>query len=359
MLDQLVKLDQFQSYSICPENPTGERNKGASALTGTGAFFSRKLGPGFKMSPSVEIPAGEAWVLGKIQGEGKITHIWLTCPESAWRDLILECTWDNEKEPSVQVPVGDFFCNGWCQPSLVNSLPIVVAPKGGFNSYWEMPFVEGAKLVLRNLYHKSCIVYYQIDYCLGKLEGIPARFHAQFRRTNPTKKGEPHVILDNVFGRGHYVGTYLAWQSNSCDWWGEGEMKFYLDEDKEYPSICSTGTEDYFGGAYNFEQPHGNYCGYSTPFLGLSQIIRPDGLYSSQQRFGMYRWHIQDRIRFQEKIRVSIQPLGVRCDSQYLCLQEDIASTAYWYQEEPHETFPTLPDEEGRYVTRKIDWEEE
>lgn len=359
MMENLGRLDNFKSYSICPENPSGERNQACRAKNGTGAYFSRNLGEGFKMSPSVEIEAGQEYVLGEIRGMGEISYIWMTCPVSAWRDLIFECYWDDEETPSVQVPVGDFFCNGWCEPSLVNSLPIVAAPKGGFNSYWKMPFKCSAKIVLKNLYHKNCIVYYQIDYCKGNMGDDMACFHAQFRRTNPTLNKIPHTILDGVKGRGYYVGTYLAWQSNSCDWWGEGEVKFYLDEDEDYPSICSTGTEDYFGGAYNFEQPPGSYCGYSTPYLGLSQIIKPDGVYQSQQRFGLYRWHIQDRIRFDEKIKVTVQPLGVRCGSQYVCLQEDIASTAYWYQIEPHGEFPALPEEEERYVSRKIPWEEE
>lgn len=356
MLDKLCRIDNFKSYSICPENPTGERNQACRAVTGTGAYFSRNLGPGFKMSPSVEIKAGEAYTLGEIQGMGEITHIWMTCPVDAWRDLILECYWDGETLPSVQVPVGDFFCNGWCEPVNVTSLPIAVAPRGGFNSYWCMPFRKNARLVLRNLYHKSCIVYYQIDYSIGETGEDTACFHAQFRRTNPTQDRQPHIILDGVEGQGHYVGTYLAWQSNSCDWWGEGEVKFYLDEDKEYPSISSTGTEDYFGGAYNFEQPEGSYCEYSTPYLGLPQIIRPDGLYQSQQRFGMYRWHIEDRIRFGKSLKVSVQPLGVRCGNRFMCLREDIASTAYWYQLEPHVKFPELPSDDERYVSRKINW---
>lgn len=209
---------------------------------------------------------------------------------------------------------------------------------------------------MRNLYYEDCVIYYQIDYTRKKLDDEPAYFHAQFRRKNPTAKGEPYLILDQVKGRGHYVGTYLAWQSNSCDWWGEGEVKFFLDGDYEFPTICSTGTEDYFGGAYNFEQPQGQYCSYSTPFLGFAQMAPPDGLYTSQQRFGMYRWHIYDKIQFEEEIRVQIQPLGVRYNQKYMLLQEDIASVAVWYQTEPHAAFPELPGEEERYVTRKIDW---
>jgi hypothetical protein len=172
-------------------------------------------------------------------------------------------------------------------------------------------------------------------------------FHAQWRRSNPLAYKTVHTLLDGVAGTGHYVGTYLAWQVNNKGWWGEGEIKFYLDGDKDFPTICGTGTEDYFGGAWNFEHPKGEYGVYSTPFLGLPQVIKPDGLYSSQQRFGMYRWHIMDPIRFEENLRVTIQALGWRSEQRYLPLQDDIASVAFWYQTEPHSPHPPLPDIDG------------
>ncbi len=135
----------------------------------------------------------------------------------------------------------------------------------------------------------------------------------------------------------------MAWGVNSNGWWGEGEFKFFIDGDSEFPTICGTGTEDYFGGAWNFEHPAGEYGVYSTPFLGLPQVIRPDGLYQSQQRFGMYRWHVMDPVRFCEDLRVTVQALGWRSTIEgkrrYLPLQDDIASTAFWYQEEPHVPF--------------------
>lgn len=356
LFSDLTHLSKEKTFSICPENPSGEKGGACQAETGTGAYFARNLGRGYKISPSVVIEKGKEYTLGEIEGEGMITHIWMTCPVDAWRNLILEFYWDDEKKPSVQTPVGDFFCNGWCDPVNVNAFPVSVNPCGGFNSFWRMPFKKKARLVMRNLHTEDCVVYYQIDYCKKDIGEETAYFHSQFRRTNPTLDKKPHVILDGVKGRGHYVGTYLAWQVNSCDWWGEGEVKFYLDGDEAYPTICSTGTEDYFGGAYNFEQPKGRYCTYSTPFLGLPQIITPDGLYSSQQRFGMYRFHILDKICFEQNLKVTIQPLGVRYDQQYLCLKDDIASAAFWYQTEPHADFPDLPEEEERYVSRKIDW---
>jgi hypothetical protein len=163
-----------------------------------------------------------------------------------------------------------------------------------------------------------------------------------------------YTIVDGIRGRGQYVGTYMAWGVNNTGWWGEGEIKFYIDGDREWPTICGTGTEDYFCGSYNFENKEtGAYQEFTTPYAGLHQVIRPDGLYSSQQRFGMYRWHIMDPIRFQEDLRVTIQALGWRGlpqapgvggEPRYLPLQDDIASVAYWYQTLPTAPFPPLPD---------------
>jgi Protein of unknown function (DUF2961). len=125
---------------------------------------------------------------------------------------------------------------------------------------------------------------------------------------------------------------------------GRGEVKFYMDGDREFPTICGTGTEDYFGGAWKFEHPPGQYGVFSTPFLGLHQVIQPDGLYRSQQRFGMYRWHIMDPIRFYEDLKVTIQALVWRSDGRYLPRRDDIASTAFWFQAEPHAPFDPIPD---------------
>jgi hypothetical protein len=146
------------------------------------------------------------------------------------------------------------------------------------------------------------------------------------------------------------VGTYIAWGVNNSGWWGEGEVKFFLDGDDEFPTICGTGTEDYFGGAWNFEHPKGEYGAFSTAFLGLPQVVKPDGLYRSQQRFGMYRWHIPDPVRFEEDLRVTIQALGWRSGRRYLPLQDDISSVAYWYQAEPHAAYPQLPGPDGLEV---------
>lgn len=342
-LGNLSRLSNAQTRSISAENISGEKGKAGMATEGTGAKAARDLGQGWKVSPSVNIPANSSCTMAVIEGPGVIQHMWMTCAPNAWRDFIFTIYWDDEKEPSVKVPLGDFFCNGWCERSNVNSLPISVNPAGGFNSYWEMPFRKSAKIVMENRSDRDIILYYQIDYALTDIPEDMAYFHAQWRRSNPLKEKEVHTLIDGIKGKGHYVGTYMAWQVNSNGWWGEGEIKFYMDGDKEFPTICGTGTEDYFGGAWNFEQPKGEYGTFTTPFLGLHQVIKPDGLYHANQRFGMYRWHIMDPIRFEEDLTVTIQALGWRSGGRYESRKDDIASVAYWYQTEPHGPFPELP----------------
>ena len=347
-LGNLSHLSTAETRSISAENPTGEKGRGGMATEGTGAGAARELGRGWKVSPSINIAGNETATLAEIEGPGAIQHIWLTVHPQHWRSLVLRIFWDDEETPSVETPLGDFFCSGWGERCNVNSLPVAVNPAGGFNCYWEMPFRQSARITVENLSPDDVRgFYYQITYALTDVPDDCAYLHAQWRRSNPLPYREVHTLLDGVSGQGHYVGTYLAWGVNSSGWWGEGEIKFYLDGDAEWPTICGTGTEDYFGGAWNFEHPQGEYGSFSTPYLGMPQVIRPDGLYRSQQRFGLYRWHVMDPIRFGRDLRVTIQALGWRKalneQRRYLPLQDDIASTTFWYQAEPHAAYPTLP----------------
>jgi len=341
-LGHLAQVSSAQTRSISAENKTGAPGAGGMAETGTGAAAARDLGRGWKISPSMVIAAGQTVTLATISGAGAIQHMWITTHPHHWRQLVLRCAWDGDEQPAVEVPLGDFFCNGWCVYSPVNSLPVAVNPHGGFNSYWPMPFRTSAQITLENLAPNDITVYYQIDYTLAEVPPDLGYFHAQWRRSNPLPYQQVHTLLDGIRGSGHYVGTYIAWGVNNNGWWGEGEMKFYLDNDEAYPTICGTGTEDYFGGAWNFDVPGQGYTAFSTPFLGLNQVIQPDGQYRSQQRFGMYRWHILDPIRFQHKLRVAIQALGWRSGGRYLPLQDDIASTAFWYQRETSTSKPGM-----------------
>lgn len=349
-IGSLPRLSDAKTRSISAENFTGEKGKAGMATEGTGANCARDLGQGWKVSPSVNIPAESTFTMAEITGPGAIQHIWMTCFPASWRNMIVRMYWDDEAAPSVEVPLGDFFCNGWCERSNVNSLPIAVNPAGGMNSYWVMPFRKSAKITVENRAPEPVTLYYQVDYTLTNVPDDAAYFHAQWRRSNPVKYKDVHTILDGVKGKGHYVGTYLAWQVNNTGWWGEGEIKFFMDGDAEFPTICGTGTEDYFGGAWNWEQPKGEYGTYSTAYLGMHQVIKPDGLYRSQQRFGMYRWHVMDPIRFEEDLKVTIQALGWRSGGRYLSQQDDIASVAYWYQAEPHAPYQPLPGKDDLEV---------
>ena len=346
-LGNLSRLSDAQSRSISPENFSGAKGQGGMATEGTGAAHAKGLGQGWKVSPSVRIAAGESFTMADIEGSGAIQQIWLT-PTGNWRFSILRIYWDGQEQPAVECPVGDFFGAGWGSFAQLSSLAVCVNPGSAFNCYWEMPFRQRCRITLSNIADEPMTLYYQINYTLTEVPADCAYFHAQFRRVNPLPYGAVYTILDDVQGRGHYVGTYMAWGVNNSGWWGEGEIKFFIDGDDPFPTICGTGTEDYFCGSYNFEnqQTH-QYHAFTTPYAGLHEILRPDGVYRSQQRFGMYRWHITDPIRFQTDLKVTIQALGWRHggrdDRRYLPLQDDIASVAFWYQTLPTAPYPPLP----------------
>lgn len=345
-LSNLYRVSNAKTLSISPENFTGEKGKGGMAKEGTASDAARDLGQGWKVNPFVVIGPGKTFTLAEINGQGAIQHIWMT-PTGNWRFSIIRMYWDDETEPSVEAPVGDFFAMGWGKYAPISSLAICVNPGSAFNSYWPMPFRKKARITMENLDSQEMRLYYQIDYTLTQVPKDAAYFHAQFRRANPLPYKEVYTIADNIKGKGQFVGTYMAWGVNNNGWWGEGEIKFYLDGDREFPTINGTGTEDYFGGSYNFEnREKKQYEEFTTPYSGLVQVIKPDGLYQSQQRFGLYRWHIADPVRFDNDLRVTIHALGWRSGRRYLPLTDDIASVAYWYQLEPHATFPKLPEKD-------------
>jgi hypothetical protein len=342
-LGNLYRTSNAKSFSVSPENPTGGKGKGGMATEGTASREARELGQGWKVNPYIIIESGKTATLAEITGSGAIQHIWMT-PTGNWRFSIIRMYWDDEQEPSVEVPVGDFFAMGWGKYAPLNSLAICVNPGSAFNSYWPMPFRRKARITMENLDRQSMRLYYQIDYTQAQVPADAAYFHAQFRRVNPLPYKQVYTLLDGVKGKGHYVGTYMAWGVHNSGWWGEGEIKFYIDGDNDFPTINGTGTEDYFCGSYNFEnQEKHQYEEFTTAYSGLAQVIKPDGLYRTQQRFGLYRWHIMDPVRFETDLKVTIQALGWRVGRTYLPLRDDIASVAYWYQMEPHAAFPKLP----------------
>jgi hypothetical protein len=351
-MGNLFMLSGAKTRSISPENFTGGKGMGgmASLEEGSASEAARDLGPGWKVNPYVYIEGNSTFVLAEVEGPGAIQHIWMTARGSR-RLSIIRMYWDDEPSPSVECPVGDFFANGWGDYAHVNSLAVCVNPGSAYNCYWVMPFRKECRITMTNLDNKPVKLFYQIDYTLTDVPDDAAYFHAQFRRINPLPYKEVYTIVDGIRGKGQYVGTYLAWGVHNSGWWGEGEIKFYIDGDSEFPTICGTGTEDYFCGSYNFHvrDPVNNqgdeygYREFTTAYSGLPQVIRPDGQYRSQMRFGLYRWHIPDPVRFEKDLKITIQDLGWRSDHRYLPLQDDISSVAFWYQAEPHSIFPPLP----------------
>jgi hypothetical protein len=349
-LTALPRLSSARTRSISPENFTGAKGQGGMSTDGAALKAAGDLGQGWKVSPYIWVQPGETATLADVEGPGAIQHIWLTTIPRTWRWFILRVYWDGDERPAIEVPLGDFFCQGWNEYAPVASQPVAVNPYGGFNCYWPMPFRRHARLTIENLSREPIRIFYQVTYALTDVPDDAAYLHAQWRRTNPVPYKEVHTILDGIEGRGHYVGTYVAWGVNNNGWWGEGEIKFFMDGDGEFPTICGTGTEDYFGGAFDFDVPGQGYTVFTTPYLGLCQVLKPDGLYRSQQRFGMYRWHVMDPIRFEQDLRVTIQALGWRSGGRYLPLQDDVASTAFWYGRETSYPRPTLPDADGLEV---------
>ncbi|HLK30509.1 MAG TPA: glycoside hydrolase family 172 protein [Puia sp.] len=350
-LSNIFRLSDAKSRSISPENFNGEKGKGGMATAGTGSNASRDLGQTWKVSPSVVIKKKTIYTIAEIDGPGSVQHIWMT-PTGNWRYSIIRMYWDDETSPSVEVPMADFFCMGWGKYAPLNSLAVCVNPGSAFNCYWPMPFRKKCRITMENLDDEDMYLYYQVDYLLTEVPADAAYFHAQFRRISSVPYKQDYTIVDSIKGKGQYVGTYLAYGAKDNGWWGEGEIKFFMDGDTKFPTINGTGTEDYFCGSYDFDTQTKNKAGvenshyteFCTPYTGLAQVIRGDGHYNVMQRFGLYRWHITDPIRFDKNLKVTIQDIGWRRDGRYLPLQDDIASVAFWYQTDPHTPFPKLPE---------------
>ncbi len=234
-LNNLDRMSDAQSRSICPENPTGEKGNAAKAVHGTGESAAKDLGQGWKISPSIQIKAHQTYTLADIDGSGQIQQIWMTpAPLEKTRFFVIRMYWDGETDPSVECPLADFFCTAWGQFKQINSLPVCVNPGSAFNCYWPMPFRKHCKITLENLDDNDMTIYYQVNYTVTKVPDSAAYFHAQFRRENPVKTKGTYTILDGVKGKGQYVGTYIAYGVHNTGWWGEGEAKFFIDGDTDF-----------------------------------------------------------------------------------------------------------------------------
>lgn len=356
-LGNLQKLSSAQTFSISPENYSGEKGKGGVAElrdsntihAALSAHEARELGQGWKLNPAVKIIPGEIFTLADISGEGAVQHFWCT-PTGNWRLSILRIYWDNETEPSVECPIGDFFCMGLNKFAQISSLPVAVNPGNGFNCYWTMPFRKHCKITIENMNKEDFYIFYQIDFTRTKVAADDAYFHAQFRMNNPadTSYHSMYTMIDGIKGTGQYVGTYITWLQPEFWWWGEGEIKMFMDGDTKFPTINGTGTEDYFLGSYGFAGSDGKTAPYTTPFSGLVQEIKPDTVnHYKYPQYAMYRWHIMEPVRFTKDLKITMQDLGWKDpfppNKTFLAQHSKITSVVFWYQSEPHNNFPKLP----------------
>jgi hypothetical protein len=363
-VQSLFLLSDAKSRSIGPENLTGEPGQGARTelKDGSAKYAAKDLGRGWKVNPYIVIAPGTTFTLGDAKGPGVINHIWLTLGGAADnRSGILRVYWDDEATPSVETPVGDFFAAGWGRGAepVIDSAVVAVNPGSGFNSFWQMPFRKRARLTLENRSTKSLTIYYAIDFSQVAVPANAGYFHAQFRMGMADPVTGDYTLLDGVKGQGQYVGTYLRHRAFSPGWWGEGEAKFYIDGDKDFPTIAGTGEEDYFLGSYSYQRKTAQggriETSYSSAYSGFlsvqDQTIDAEYLKPGDRRYGEYRWHILDPVRFRRDLRVTIQNLGWKGvtptkfigDGTYLPLHDELSSVAYWYQAEPHGPFAPLP----------------
>lgn len=345
-LTDLPKLRDLQSRCITPENPTGGKGMGATEGGGwKGAPFIRP----FNKDTTVTI--------AEIDDPGTIRHIWFAlgtergaaADYEACRNVILRCYWDGQKHPSVECPVGDFFGIAHGRRRAFTSALMTNTNGAAMNSYLPMPF-KTARITIENDTGYQTDLAYFIDYTLGDDVSDSGRLHALFKRENPVTAGADYAILPKVEGRGVYIGTILGVRALDHDdhidtWWGEGEVKMYIDGDDRHPTIVGSGTEDYFCSASGIE-PH------ATPYSGAP--------YCHGRLFSCYRWHVADPVYFQTDLRVEVQHMGNDMRlihdprKRYIERIDDCASVAFWYQDLPSQPLPELIGRRERTVDLEL-----
>lgn len=282
----------------------------------------------------VEIAPGETHTLvNDTDGAGVVRRWWVTIAprndRKIQRQLIVRCYWDGEEEPSVEVPISDFFGMGFGEWKDYESIPLNMT-SGGYNSYWPMPFRENARITVENTSDVHIDrFYYNIDVATQpELPEGALYFHAQYRQTQ-TEEGAPVTILD-AEGRGHYVGTLLSMEPTTGNHLGylEGDQRIFVDGEEE-PSIIGTGTEDYFSSGWYYDTGE-----YSAPYHGVTIKDEEEG------RINTYRWHVEDPIPFEERLSFTIEHGGTNDAPGVI-----YSSVAFWYQTHPHASFPNLPDQ--------------
>jgi hypothetical protein len=321
------------SRSISFENPTGAPGEGGKAAS--------RLGPGRKGAPSRMIQPGETVPLCDIEGPGTIRHIWLTTardnagppffPPSAERALVIRAYWEGQEHPSIECPVGDFFGCAHGKIMAYQSAVHSVGETGGRNIWLPMPFVKRARFEFVNQWHKAVPLFYQIDYTIGDQhdEDI-GRLHCLFRRENPTTEKVDFELLPERKQKGRFIGSVIGVRNlNPGRWWGEGEVKVYMDGDTDFATIVGTGSEDYVGLAWGIQQ---------TPFLY-------HGCSLNQKNFvSMYRWHLPDPIVWREQARITIQQIGLLRGKGKVETADDWSCATFWYEPLPSAPLPPMPE---------------
>jgi hypothetical protein len=316
----------LESRSISFENPSGERGKGGQAAS--------QLGVGRKGSPSWTLNPDDTIQLCDIRGRGTIRHIWMTTARDPanLRSLVVRMYWEDQDHPSIECPLGDFmgFAHGkvMAYQSAVHS----VGASAGMNLWLSMPFTKRARMTIANEGKESVPFFYQIDYTLGDRHSRDVgRLHVHFRRENPTTLTQDFELLPPREGRGRFIGSVIGVRALETNWWGEGEVKVYLDGDTEFPTICGTGSEDYVGLSWGMQQ---------TPFRYHGCSLNQKGFVS------MYRWHLPDPIFWKKDVRVTIQQIGWN-DGLYE-RQDDWSCATFWYEPVPSAPLPEMPDQAAR-----------
>jgi hypothetical protein len=318
----------LESRSISFENPTGE--------PGGGGKEASKLGEGRKGFPAKGIAPGETVVLCDINNTGTIRHIWMTGgfkdKAKALRSMVVRAWWDNQEYPSIECPLGDFMGSAHAKINAYQSAVHSTGINAALNIWLPMPFNEHAKITLTNPGEESITLFYQIDYTIGDIHPDNfGRLHVCFVRENPTTLKEDFELLPKRKGEGRYIGTVLGIRALEGNWWGEGEIKIYMDGDTEYPTICGTGSEDYVCLSYGMQQ---------TPYMYHGCSWNNNGFVS------MYRWHLPDPVYWQEECRITIQQIGYK--SGLYERQDDWSSATFWYEPIPSGPLPELPGLEKR-----------
>lgn len=314
LLSRLHKAKYYEFDRVCIDNPAGPNG-------------------GDKMQP------GEILEIANIEGPAIISHIWFTLSRQTdyvLKDCVLRIYWDEEKEPSVECPIGEFFGLGHGKYYSFHSIPFEIGNARGYNCFFPMPFRKRCRITFENSpKYPLRRLFYHINF--KRVKSLPEDalyFHAQYRQAKPTDFDENYTILE-AEGRGHYVGLFY-YNRPTEGWWGDGGEHIEIDG----RMVPATGQEDYFGQGWSFGK-------------GEAGLRFGSPLYESSEKGKLaenafYRFHIEDPIPFTKTFKLTMRH-GIRNERR----SDDYSTVAFWYQAEPHKKFPPLPPAEARYPSIK------